>query len=112
MVLSSLFMVLCVASQGFALLSIFSSVQDESFLPANLVSCLKDLPLHLTLIKQSLLVLPPGFCTCSSLSDMPFPTLSLSLNITPYLLADSTTLPYSVSREMTAELYYELLRDE
>lgn len=35
--LSCLLIVLCVASQGFALLSIFSSLQDKSFLPAKLL---------------------------------------------------------------------------
>ena len=77
--LTQLLIFLYVASKGFALLSIFSNLQDEKFLPTKLVFISESPTVALDSDKMDLFSPASRLLSLPfPLSDMPFPTLSSS----------------------------------
>ena len=101
-VLRSLLTFLCVAHQGFALLSLFSSLPNENLLSTKLVF-LSQSPTIALAWQMDLFSPASSFSPCPFLSQHALPHTELELECHSRLLTDSTTHPYSCSRAVMAE---------
>ena len=100
--LRSLLTFLCVAHQGFALLSLFSSLPNENLLSTKLVF-LSQSPTIALAWQMDLFSPASSFSPCPFLSRHALPHTELELECHSRLLTDSTTHPYSCSRAVMAE---------
>lgn len=82
------------SKSSFCLFSIFSSLQDENFLPTKLVFISASPAYHCSWLWQN-----ESFQSCLRPLSLPFPLSDISFTTLhyPYLLVNLTTLPYSLN---------------